>query len=92
LGNKKMTKRKVHIENLRIRIPGSAAGQARDIAGGLGREILREIAESTAGKTGAKSIGELSTGKVRVSGGADAAGLRGEIARRVAVEVKKRFE
>jgi hypothetical protein len=87
-----MTKRKVHIENLKIRIPGSAAGQARDIAGGLGREILREIAEATAGKTGAKSIGELSAGKVRVSGGADVSGLQGEIARRVAGEVKKRFE
>jgi hypothetical protein len=89
-----MSKRKVHIENLKIRIPGSAAGEARDIAGGLGREILREIAESTAGKTGAKSIGELSAGKVRVSGGggAGAHGLQGEIARRVAAEVKKRFE
>jgi len=87
-----MTKRRVHIENLKIRIPGSAAGQARNIAGGLGREILREIAESTAGKTGAKSIGELSAGKIRVSGGADVPGLQGEIARRVAAEVKKRFE
>jgi hypothetical protein len=87
-----MTKRKVHIENLKIRIPGSAAGQARNIAGGLGREILREIAESTAGKTGAKSIGEVSAGNVRVSGGAGARGLQVEIARRVAAEVKKRFE
>jgi hypothetical protein len=87
-----MTKRKVHIENLKIRIPGSAAGQARDIAGGLGREILREIAESTAGKTGAKSIGELSAGKIRVSGGGGVPGLQAELARRVAAEVKKRFE
>jgi hypothetical protein len=53
---------------------------------------LREIAESTAGKTGAKSIGELSAGKIRVSGGAGVPGLQGEIARRVAAEVKKRFE
>ena len=87
-----MTKRKIHIENLKIRIPGAAAGQARDIAGGLGREILREIAESTGGKTGAKSIGELSAGNVRVSGSAGMPGLQGEIARRVAAEVKKRFE
>jgi hypothetical protein len=87
-----MTKRKVHIENLKIRIPGSAAGQAQNIAGGLGREILREIAESTAGETGAKSIGEISAGKIRLSGGAGAAGSQGEIARRVAAEVKKRFE
>jgi hypothetical protein len=87
-----MTKRKVHIENLRIRIPAAAAGQARNIAAGLGRELLREIAESTAGKTGSKSIDEISAGKVRVSGGAGVAGLQGEIAGRVAAEVKKRFE
>jgi hypothetical protein len=92
LDKQKMTKRKVHIENLRIRIPGAAAGQARNIAGGLGREILREVAESTAGKIGTKSIGELSAGKIKVSGGAGVAGSQGEIARRVAAEVKKRFE
>lgn len=87
-----MVKRKVHIENLKIRLPQSAAGQARAIAGGLGRDILREVAEATRDKTGTKRIGKIASGKVKVSGGAGGQNVSKEIARRVVAELAKRFE
>ena len=87
-----MSRRKVHIENLKIRLPQSAAGQARAIAFGLGRDILREVAEATRDKTGTKRMGEIAAGKVKVSGGAGGQNASKQIARRVAAELAKRFE
>ncbi len=87
-----MNKRRVHIENLTIRIPQSSAGQACAIAGGIGKEILHGIAESTAGNSGTKKIGEISAGKTSMSGGAVAPELKKKIAGRVAEEIRKRFD
>ena len=87
-----MNKHRVHIENLSIRIPHGSAGQARAIAGGLGKEILQGIAISTSKISGKKKIGELSAGKLRVTDGADATGLQKKIAGRVADELRKKFD
>jgi hypothetical protein len=62
-----MTKRRVHIGNLRIRLPRSAAGDARAVAGELGRELLKNIAHETAGRTGRLEMGDLSAPPVKLS-------------------------
>lgn len=87
-----MTKRSIHIENLQIRLPHSAAGQAGNFAGGLGREILQGIGEATAGRTGTKKIDEISAGNIKISVGAGHVGLQKQIARRVSDEIRNRFE
>ncbi len=86
-----MSKRKIHIQNLQIRLPRGAAGEARTIAGGLGQEILRSIAESTSGKTGTRRVGQISAGKIISTGGAGAQDLQKQIARRVADELRKKI-
>jgi hypothetical protein len=87
-----MSSRKVHIENLKIRLPRSAAASARAIAGGLGADILRGVADATRDKTGTKRIDELSTGKITASDGAGGQNLSKQISRRVAAELARRFE
>ena len=86
-----MPKRRIHIGNLKIRLPRSAAGGARDIADGLGRRILESLAESTAGKTGIKKIGDVSAGKFTTFGGSTADGLQKRIAGRVTDQVIQSF-
>jgi hypothetical protein len=86
-----MNKRKIHIGNLQIRLPRSAAGQARSIAAGLGTEILQSIAGSTSGETGKKRVGQISAGKI-ISTEAGVPDLQKQIARKVAEELVKRFE
>jgi hypothetical protein len=87
-----MTQHRIHIENVTIRIPHSWAGQARFIAGGLGREILHTVAEATAGKSGIKKIGEITAGKICVNGSADALGLKKQIADRLAQELREKLD
>ena len=87
-----MSRRKIHVENLMIRLPQSASASARAIAGGLGREILQGIADATRHKTGTKMIGELSTGKIVISRWISGRNVGNRIAGRVAAELAKRFE
>ena len=87
-----MSRRKIHVENLKIRLPQSAGASARAIAGGLGREILQGIADATRNKTGTKRIGELSTEKITVFGGPGGRNLSKQIARRVVAGLANRFE
>ena len=86
-----MTKRRIHIEHLKIRLPRSAVGEARNIADGLGREILQGLAESTAARTGAKRIEGVSAGKLTTAGDTGASRLQKEIAARIADQVGKSF-
>jgi hypothetical protein len=87
-----MAERKVHIENLRIRIPRGSVGQARAIAEGLGKAALRGVAESTVGQRGVKRIGEIAIGKVTVAGGAGIQGVQQQIAGRLAAALRKKVE
>jgi len=87
-----MSRRKIHVENLKIRLPRSAGASARAIAGGLGREILQGIADATRHKTGTKRIGELSTGKITISRGISGRNVGNQVADRVAADLAKRFE
>ena len=76
-----MSRRNVHVANLRIRIPRRLAGQATAIANGLGNEILRGIAESTRDMTGSKKIGAM-----------EVTGLQEQVAAQVAQQLRKRID
>jgi hypothetical protein len=84
-----MSKRNIHIDRLQIRLPRSAAGSAREIAGNLGNDILRNLSEATSGRRGSMRIEEVSAGKIKDTG---ADGIRKQAAKRIAAELKKRFE
>lgn len=84
-----MSKRSIHIDRLQIRLPRSAAGIAREIAGNLGRDILRNVSEATSGRGGSVRIGEISGGKIT---GSSTASIRKQAAERIAAEIAKRFE
>jgi hypothetical protein len=81
----------IHIRNVTIRLPRSAAGFARQIAGGIGNDILRSVVEVTQGRRGAMRVEELSAGKIAASSGASPERLQQQIASRVAAELRKRF-
>jgi hypothetical protein len=87
-----MSKRSVHVASLRIRIPRRLAGQAATIASGLGKEILRGIAESTASVTGGRKIAAIDPVKVRAGRNVDVRGLQEQVAAQVAQELRKQFE
>ena len=85
-----MAKQRIQIENLTIRLPRSAGLDAREIAGGFGREILKSVAQAANGKTGELRIDKLSAGKFRAEGGA-AKNIQKRAADGVATEVRKRL-
>jgi hypothetical protein len=87
-----MTQQRIHIENVKIRIPHSRAGQARSIAGGLGRDIAHAVAASFAGNGGNKNINEITAGKICVNESADAHGLHEQITGRLTRELRKKFD
>jgi hypothetical protein len=86
-----MGSRNIHIDNVQVRIPRSLAGSARQIGSGLGKEILRRIAETTRGRGGTRRVGDVSAGKIRIESGADIQAAREDIAGRVAAEVAKKI-
>lgn len=63
------------------------ADNARSIASGFGREIIKSIAEASQGRTGAVRINEISTAKFKKSGGE--ADLRKRAASEISAELKK---
>jgi hypothetical protein len=87
-----MPTRRIHIENVRIRLPRRAGGTVLDpraVAAGCGSEILRGIAEAATGRTGAIRIGELMTGAIRAEGAAGA--IPRQVAERIAADVRKKL-
>ena len=84
-----MAKRRIHIENLRIRLPRGMAGSARSLAGGLGREIMKSIADASRGKTGEVQIDQISAGNIRAAG--SAADIQKRAAAGISAEVNKRL-
>jgi hypothetical protein len=85
-----MSQRNIHIENLKIRLSKNSGLSARDIASGLGDEILRQIAETTRHRTGTRRIDSLDAGTIKNSGGATAAHLQRQIARRIAAGIDEK--
>ena len=84
-----MVKRRIHIENLRMRIPREMAGNVRCIAGGFGAEIMKSIAVAAHGKTGEMRIDKISSATIRMTGGE--ADIRKRAVGEVSAEVKRRL-
>ena len=78
--------RKIHIENLQIRLPKNSGLSARELASGLGNEILRELADQTRREKGMRRIEKIDAGTIKNSG-ASAAALQRRIARRIAANI-----
>jgi hypothetical protein len=87
-----MSKRNIHIDRLQIRLPPKAAGFAREIAGGLGNDILRNLSDTTRGRSGDLRVDEVSAGPIKSIGRPDAEGIRKQAADRIAAEIAKRFQ
>ena len=60
-----MAKSRVHIENLRIRLPRGMRHQANAVGRSIAHDVASHIATATNGHTGAIRIGELSAGRVK---------------------------
>jgi len=85
-----MSQKNIHIKNLQIRLPkGTSAAAARQIASGLGNEVLSRIAENTRQKNGKQRIENIDAGTIKNSGNAD---LQKQIARRIAAIVGEKNE
>lgn len=87
-----MSKRNIHIDRLQIRLPRTAAASSREIAGGLGNDILQGLSKATLGRRGDLRIEEVSAGRIVSAGRADAEGIRKQAAERIAAEIAKRLE
>ena len=59
-----MVTKRINIENLRIKIPRSMRGRAREIGRSIGSDVARRVANAASGRTGNFTIDELSLGRV----------------------------
>lgn len=85
-----MTKRRIHISNLTVRLPRSAGhlmSDPRKLASDVGQEIVKHIAEATQGHSGTLRIDRLSSGKIRI--GRHAGAMHTQIGKQVASKVMK---
>ena len=80
--------RKIHIENLQIRLKNVSPERARSVGSNLGNEILRHIADGTKQNTGARRIEKLDGGTVKSEKGT--ADLQSRIARKIAALISER--
>lgn len=78
-----MKGRNVHIAKLRLRIPRGRAGEAAEIARGLGRQILLGIADSSAAGGAAGHLDALGPVRVRTKSGRVIADLADEATMRI---------
>jgi hypothetical protein len=60
-----MAKSRIHIENLRIRLPRGMRHQASAVGRSIAHDVASQIAAATSGRTGAIRIGEISAGRVK---------------------------
>lgn len=60
-----MAKSRVHIENLRIRLPRAMRHQASSVGRSIAHDVASQIATATSGRTGAIRIDEVSAGRVK---------------------------
>jgi hypothetical protein len=59
-----MTKR-IHIENLRIKLPRGMRRDAHSIASSIGNDIARNVAIAASGRSGNLQVSEISVGRVQ---------------------------
>lgn len=62
-----MTKRRVHIGNLQIKMTRTASGDPARVAAEIGREVMNAAAHFSKGKTGRIELKEMPVGRVTMS-------------------------
>jgi hypothetical protein len=62
-----MTKRRVRIGNLKIRMPRTANGDPARLAAEIGRQVMRATARLSKGKTGSTKVNEIPVGRISMS-------------------------
>lgn len=60
-----MAKSRVHIENLRIRLPRGMHHQASAVGRSIAQDVASHIATATSGRTGAITIDDISAVRVK---------------------------
>ena len=60
-----MAKSRIHIENLRIRLPRGMRHQASAVGRSIAHDVASQIATATSGRTGAIRLDEISAGRVK---------------------------
>lgn len=83
--------RKIHIEKLVIRVKNASPAKARGIAGNLGGEILRQIAERTRHTASGRRIESLDAGQIVSGQNAGSAEIQKQIARQIAELIGERI-
>lgn len=86
-----MAKNTIHIENLRIRFSGGPAGNVQEMANGIGREILKNLAGTAGQRQGAVKIDEVSAGKIRATGKSNME-IQRHAASKIVTEIRKKTE
>jgi hypothetical protein len=83
-----MSKRSIEIDHVQIRLKGVAPELARAAMGGLGSELLTQLARQQGeGRARTGNIEHVHSGSVRLTSGASASELRSTIAGRIAVSI-----
>ena len=60
-----MAKSRIHIENLRIKLPRGMRHQASAVGRSIAEDVASHIATATSGRTGAIRIDEIPAGRVK---------------------------
>ena len=60
-----MTRNKIHIEKLRIKLPRSMRRDARSAASSIANDIARTVANAASGQIGNVRVDEISVGRVQ---------------------------
>jgi hypothetical protein len=87
-----MSRNNVHIDRLEIRMKGISPEAARAAANGLGSEVLESLGSIANGSKHGARIGRVDAGNLKVDSGSGSAGLRQQIAQRVANSVQSRMK
>ena len=56
---------RIHIENLRIKLPRSMRGEARTVGASIAQDVARSLAGVAKGRTGTIRIDAVSAGRVQ---------------------------
>lgn len=60
-----MTKRRISIDNLRIKLPRSMRHDAHSIASSMGNDVARSLANAASAKAGNVLVDEIAVGRVQ---------------------------
>ena len=90
-----MSKRRISVERLEIRLKGISPQRARAAVDGLGHQLLGRLAEARPGLSGGGrsiKVGRIDAGTFRTSAGTSASDLQTLIARKIAAAIDEQIK